>query len=143
MSTDDRACRLSVRNKGKNYCLNILDDYLEFQTGKFPWGTDVTRIRYQDIREIVAHKGLNPLSSGTLTVLGGGGATIHVTSVRPSHLDMAVELIEELRSKHRNVPTDAGASIPQQIKQLADLKDAGLLSEVEFQSKKTELLGRM
>ena len=33
--------------------------------------------------------------------------------------------------------------IPAQIKKLADLKDAGILSESEFQEKKTELLAKM
>ena len=34
------------------------------------------------------------------------------------------------------------ASIPQQIEQLAKLKDQGILSEVEFEKKKEELLLR-
>lgn len=37
----------------------------------------------------------------------------------------------------------APAAIPEQIKQLADLHDAGALTDAEFQAKKAELLGRM
>jgi voltage-gated potassium channel len=37
----------------------------------------------------------------------------------------------------------ASASIPEQIRQLAELRDADLVSPTEFESKKTELLARM
>jgi hypothetical protein len=37
----------------------------------------------------------------------------------------------------------AGASIPEQIEQLAKLKDKGILSEEEFEEKKKELLSKM
>jgi hypothetical protein len=35
------------------------------------------------------------------------------------------------------------ATIPEQIAQLADLRDRGLLSDAEFEAKKAEMLGRM
>jgi hypothetical protein len=39
---------------------------------------------------------------------------------------------------------DQGASrVPEQIAKLAELRDAGVLTEAEFAAKKTELLGRM
>jgi hypothetical protein len=37
----------------------------------------------------------------------------------------------------------AGPGIPKQIRQLAELRDAGILTPEEFEAKKTELLGRM
>ena len=40
-------------------------------------------------------------------------------------------------------PGAPAASVPEQIEHLARLRDQGLLSEDEFQAKKTELLGRM
>lgn len=39
--------------------------------------------------------------------------------------------------------TQAADDIPTQIKKLAELKEAGILSESEFETKKQELLGRM
>ena len=39
--------------------------------------------------------------------------------------------------------TASGASIPEQIRQLADLKDAGILTAEEFEAKKVDLLNRM
>lgn len=42
------------------------------------------------------------------------------------------------------IPTEAKTTdIPSQIKQLADLKEAGILSQEEFESKKKELLARL
>jgi uncharacterized membrane protein YdbT with pleckstrin-like domain len=40
-------------------------------------------------------------------------------------------------------PSQPTASVPEQIEHLARLRDQGLLSDEEFQTKKTELLGRM
>ncbi|HEY9558479.1 MAG TPA: PH domain-containing protein [Acidimicrobiales bacterium] len=42
-----------------------------------------------------------------------------------------------------NNPNLGAASIPAQIEQLDDLRQRGLISEAEFQTKKAELLGRM
>lgn len=54
---------------------------------------------------------------------------------------LATELqqYEKVGQKHDALPDD----IPTQIKKLADLKDAGILTEAEFQAKKTELLSKM
>ncbi|MCH5348403.1 MAG: SHOCT domain-containing protein [Oscillospiraceae bacterium] len=42
-----------------------------------------------------------------------------------------------------NPKTDHDLDIPEQIEKLAELKDKGILSEEEFQTKKTELLSRL
>lgn len=39
--------------------------------------------------------------------------------------------------------TDQSADIPEQIEKLSDLKNKGIISEEEFQAKKTELLSRL
>jgi hypothetical protein len=39
--------------------------------------------------------------------------------------------------------TPVGPSVPDQIRQLAELRDSGILTEAEFQAKKAELLSRM
>lgn len=41
------------------------------------------------------------------------------------------------------VPNQAATSIPEQIKQLADLRDSGILTEDEFQAAKADLLAQM
>lgn len=40
-------------------------------------------------------------------------------------------------------PASPPASILDEIKKLAELRDSGIVTEAEFQSKKTELLARM
>ena len=48
---------------------------------------------------------------------------------------------ERVRAQSNYYP--AGASIPEQIEQLARLRDGGSISEAEFAAKKAELLDRM
>jgi len=56
-------------------------------------------------------------------------------------------LILDLRGKLKKPNAVAAApsamTIPEQIRQLAELKEAGILTEAEFVAKKTELLARM
>ena len=40
-------------------------------------------------------------------------------------------------------PPQPGAAVPEQIEQLARLRDQGHITEAEFEAKKSELLGRM
>jgi len=56
--------------------------------------------------------------------------------------------INAAHAAHSQAPAPAPAahppqSVPEQIEHLARLRDQGALTEVEFQTKKTELLGRM
>jgi hypothetical protein len=57
----------------------------------------------------------------------------------------AKEKIDELMAMTRKkaTQTSPGPSIPEQIKQLAELKDIGALTPQEFEAKKTELLNRL
>ena len=50
--------------------------------------------------------------------------------------------IMDFKSKNNN-PNTIQDDIPSQIKKLSDLKDSGILTEEEFQSKKQELLKKM
>ena len=50
--------------------------------------------------------------------------------------------IMDFKSKKNN-PNTIQDDIPSQIKKLSDLKDSGILTEEEFQSKKQELLKKM
>ncbi|WP_295761579.1 SHOCT domain-containing protein [uncultured Oscillibacter sp.] len=54
-------------------------------------------------------------------------------------LSVEIEQYEKVSSSHKEVTMD----IPSQIKTLADLKDSGVLTEEEFQKKKSELLSKM
>ena len=54
-------------------------------------------------------------------------------------LSAEIEQCEKVSSSH----TGEAAGIPSQIKALADLRGAGVLTEEEFQAKKAELLAKM
>jgi hypothetical protein len=62
--------------------------------------------------------------------------------------DEAKKLLDRLlrESRGRGVATYSASvqnDIPEQIRKLGELKDAGLISTEEFEAKKTELLSRM
>lgn len=62
------------------------------------------------------------------------------------NLNNIMNLLADELLQYKKVSQHAGGSaedIPAQIKKLADLKDAGILSESEFQAKKAELLAKM
>jgi hypothetical protein len=40
-------------------------------------------------------------------------------------------------------PASPGANIPEQLKQLAELRDSGVITAQEFEAKKAQLLERM
>ncbi len=50
---------------------------------------------------------------------------------------------EDARQELPAPKADPNATIPEQIRQLAGLRDSGLLSDEEFEAKKSDLLGRM
>ncbi len=49
----------------------------------------------------------------------------------------------QLAMANAGAPAAAQEGVPEQIKKLADLRDAGVLSEEEFAAKKSQLLDRM
>jgi len=78
--------------------------------------------------------------------------TIPITKRQVSTFQRAADLIRDqseraasqvLAPAPAREPTPAGQTIPEQIQSLATLRDQGLLSAEEFDTKKTELLARM
>ena len=57
--------------------------------------------------------------------------------------DAVQAALVEYHHSTRLPQTPAPDAIPEQIKQLADLRDSGALTDAEFEAKKAELLGRM
>jgi hypothetical protein len=60
-------------------------------------------------------------------------------------MSQCLKIIRDLiqKSKEKSQPIIISESIPDQIKKLANLRDSGILTEQEFQTKKSELLKRM
>ncbi|MGQ0842579.1 MAG: PH domain-containing protein [Sporichthyaceae bacterium] len=64
---------------------------------------------------------------------------------RPEHVQREINRQVELHDNRErgNGRGAVGQSAPEQIAALAQLRDQGLITEAEFQAKKTDLLGRM
>jgi hypothetical protein len=77
-----------------------------------------------------------------------GGHSIVARGLAKTEADEAKKLLDRLlrESRGRGVATYSAPvqnDIPEQIRKLGELKDAGLISTEEFEAKKTELLSRM
>jgi uncharacterized membrane protein YdbT with pleckstrin-like domain len=85
-----------------------------------------------------------------LSTAGGGPSTTRIRPLSRRDARQAAEVIRSLISRstysptrQRGEPTTFSLSIPDQIQQLARLRDSGALTEEEFAAKKRELLDRM
>jgi hypothetical protein len=95
---------------------------------------------FKDISSVDAHKGL---LLGDI-VINVKGAKEKVENMQKSDVDTASKMIRSLmESATTTQAARGGATIPDQIKKLAELRDAGILTEEEFSNKKTELLAKM
>jgi hypothetical protein len=77
----------------------------------------------------------------------GGSGNISIKTLNKDEAEQASQLINKLihetsQSINRTA-SEQGTDIPSQIKKLAELKEAGIISEAEFENKKTELLARI
>ncbi|PJI10112.1 MULTISPECIES: PH domain-containing protein [Clostridium] len=99
-------------------------------------------IQLEQINSISQQSGY---ASGDLEI-GYGVSKIIMEGVSEKAIKLFIDAVniakEELKNKsgHAEVKQE---SIPQQIKELAELKDSGILTEEEFSQKKSELLARM
>lgn len=118
---------------------------------------------YVTDKRIIAHKiegifknekveiPLSSISSINTTVKGLGAsieivASNNKASVEKLHIHIAQELKILIDSLLHSTPTqtdstETPADVADQIKKLADLRDAGILTEDEFNAKKKQLLG--
>ena len=83
---------------------------------------------------------------------GDPGKAPHALALNRDHFEQAkagVALLRQLiaeaqRPAYSSVPpAPAPLDVPDQIRKLGELRDAGLLTAAEFESKKAELLARM
>ena len=81
---------------------------------------------------------------GKLEIHGSGNSINYRTSQPQAHHLQAIVMELVSTYKHQAAPTQGSVpSVADQIKQLAELRDAGLVTEQEFEAKRTELLARM
>lgn len=100
-------------------------------------------MRHDQMASVTTHAA--PLFFVNLVVESRGGARIVVRHLRRKHARAAKQLLERLAgaSAASAVGAHHASGVPDQIRMLADLRDAGVLSADEFEAKKTELLDRM
>jgi uncharacterized membrane protein len=91
-----------------------------------------TGSHYNRLDESYLHVGIALMVIGTLFIVGG--------YLAKSFWQTGTSMPEQIK---RQESVDNTASIPEQIEQLAKLKEQGILSESEFEEKKRELLARM
>jgi hypothetical protein len=107
------------------------------------WGSNVQNIRYDQIAQVIIKRG--PLS--TLVIESRGGQTLTVKRVPLPTAEKARVMIQERVDRALDTTSEGAStsapSLAVQIRELAELKEAGIITEAEFESKKTELLNRM
>jgi Bacterial PH domain/Short C-terminal domain len=85
------------------------------------------------------------MATGTLTVSAMGNEA----KIKSVNKDDGKELTDLLRSRTSGAqqaaaaPSSGQGDIPDQLKKLAELRDAGIVSGAEFEAKKADLLSRM
>jgi hypothetical protein len=135
----------------------IFNDRIEFHEGTFFLKLKGDPIPLTEIKDYGVKKGR---LSDKLFVETSDGRSMEIGDLNPEKAESARALIEQRIAVYRDEgvveqpavphqPANESASppraadIPGQIRQLSELRDAGILSEDEFQAKKAELLDRM
>ncbi|WP_327006925.1 SHOCT domain-containing protein [Dactylosporangium sp. NBC_01737] len=82
---------------------------------------------------------------GTVTIHASGGETVIKGLERYTGRAFADAVTERIDSRRLEVvaPPPAPGDVFEQLRKLAELRDAGILTEAEFTAKKTELLQRL
>lgn len=138
--------------------LLIFNDRIEWHEGTWGLKRKGEPMTMEQVDGITVEKGR---LSAKLHVRGTDGRVFTMKNLTPEKAEQARALIEQRREVHAGDPNrfagaefstpadgvpataDGAADIPGQIRQLAELKDAGILTEEEFESKKRDLLDRM
>jgi hypothetical protein len=110
-------------------------------------GYDLESFPYGNISSLEQGKEL--MKGGTLKFFASGNTvTMKWINTRKNNLGEFMTLVQSRMNEAKSSPSPpsadpGGMDIADQIKKLADLRDAGVLSEDEFSVKKTELLKRL
>jgi hypothetical protein len=143
LATDDRVLLLA---KG-----GVMVSIVQWNTHQLS-GKDVIEVSYENLDIVRVRRGLLP-GNGELE-FGGRSAMFLLRGVE-NDFAQAFGAYLSSRIAARQQPVDGGpadgapkaprpaSDIPDLLRHLADLRDQGVLTEAEFESKKTELLGRI
>jgi Short C-terminal domain len=101
------------------------------------------RFRYGQIAQVAVRRGV---AFATLVIESTGGHTATVSGMLRGTAEEARSVIEErmnLATSAAEASSSLTYDVPAQIRELAKLKEAGLISETEYEAKKKNLLDRM
>ena len=102
------------------------------------------KVNTVDFRQTVFER---VIGAGDLLIESGSdrGITTFSDVRKPQIVQQELNRLMDAKEKRNYVQPVAAAtaSIPEQIAQLAQLRDQGVLTDVEFQAKKSDLLGRL
>jgi uncharacterized membrane protein YdbT with pleckstrin-like domain len=132
----------------------VTSDRVIFRTGAF--AKHGVEIPMEKINNINFHQGIweRVIGAGDLEIESAGreGQSRFEDTWHPDGVQQEIYRQMEVNAKKRaswKMPQGAAApsapahSIPEQLDQLADLRDRGVITQAEFDAKKAELLGRM
>jgi hypothetical protein len=133
--------RSAVFGTGVPSRIRVYEDGIEVSTLKPPRRL-VQRVRYEQIAQVFV---VRRIFYADLVIETRGGDKLTIAGIDKHSVEAARALILERLDMDRPTPIGdaAPSSIPDQIRQLAELRDAGILSEGEFETKKAELLKRL
>ncbi len=121
--------------------LRVFQDRVELHEPGVFKSTSQT-MRYDQIAQVATKAGW---FSADLVIESRGGGTIYLRKAGKADADRVREFINErlgrpvvsqVVERTQPVPVTGGPDIPDQIRKLAELKDAGILTEEEFNAKK-------
>jgi hypothetical protein len=131
---------VQVRRMGsdtKRACTVAVTDRRVIVWAKKMGGYDLMDLHF-DLISSVDHK--RGVSFGNLD-LAAAGDRVHISMVPKEDVERVANEIREQRGKKPESAAPVQASPADQVRQLAQLRDEGLLTEEEFDRKQKELLG--
>lgn len=123
----------------KNGVFIATNKRLVFFGPKMFGGYDMEVFPYENISSIEMGKGL--MGHHISFFASGNKATMKW--INQGDIQKFIEIIKSKLGNKNETPFNGSIDIADQIKKLAELKDAGILTEEEFQSKKADLLAKL
>jgi len=123
--------------------VSVYPSEVEVMTAHGIVGMSTQRIRYDQIAQVWVQ---TYVIFADLIIETKGGATLTVGGLGKAAAKEAQAFVKARADEVLDaapVTAAPGADIPEQIQQLARLRDAGILTEAEFAEKKAELLKRL
>lgn len=123
----------------KNGVFMATNKHLVFYGPKMFGGYDMEVFPYENISSIEMGKGM----MGHKISFFASGNKASMKWINQGDIQKFIETVKSKLGKKDVAPGGGNIDITDQIKKMADLKEAGILTEEEFQAKKTELLAKM